>query len=144
MSADARATTHALDEITFMFAGAIIEHGRDDNFLQVAQEADDFGYKGGVDGEGVFFKMGVRYTKVTVTLMATAAGNGVLYAIHAASLAAGGLPAPIFYEDRRGASKLTSGAALILKTPDETFAVEPGTTVWVFGVHNPARIVGGH
>lgn len=140
-----RDTNYSGNAITFTFAGAMIESGRGpDTFLEIAQQEDDFTYQAGIDGEGVWSENRNRYTVMTLTLMQTAAGNDVLSAIHNASKLAGGLPSPVYAEDRRGNSKLVSGSAMILKTPDETFAKEAGTTVWTIGVHEPERIVGGH
>lgn len=141
----ARSTVYSGNAVTFSLSGITIESGRgEDTFLEISQQEDDFTYKAGLDGEGVWSENLNHYTLVTLTLMQTAAGNGVLSAVHNASKLAGGLPAPIFVEDRNGTSKMVSGAAMILKTPDETFAKEAGTTVWVIGVHSPERFVGGH
>lgn len=137
-----RATTHAADEHVFSLGGVTIESGRADPWYQVAQQNDDFGYQAGIDGEGVFWQDRNEYTVIQLTLMANAAGNAVLSALHIASKAAGGLPMPCGYSDPKGTGKLVSEAALILKTPDETVSKEPGTVVWFIGVHQPKRIVG--
>lgn len=138
-----RATTHSADEQSFSLAGLTIDSGRADSWLQIAQQNDDFGYEAGADGEGVFWQDKNEYTVVQLTLMKNAAGNTVLSALHTASKAAGGLPVPCGYSDTKGTGKMVSEAALILKTPDETIAKEPGTVVWMIGVHQPTRVVGG-
>jgi hypothetical protein len=140
-----RATTFSANKWTFNFATFPIESGRGpDTVLEFVQQEDDFGYVEAVDGEGCFYENGKRYALATLTLMQTSAGNAVLGAIHIASKAAGGLPAPLFIEDRIGTEKIVSEAALIMKTPDLTVAREPGTRLWVVGVHSPKWIVGGH
>jgi hypothetical protein len=137
-----RATTHSADEKVFSLAKITIESGRADPWYQVAQQNDDFGYDAGIDGEGVFWQDKNEYTIVQLTLMKNAAGNSVLSALHAASKLAGGLPVPCAYSDPKGTGKMISEAALILKTPDEVEAKEPGTVVWMIGVHQPIRVVG--
>lgn len=140
-----RTTVYSGNEVTFMYAGVPIESGRgDDEFLRVEQQEDDFSYKAGVDGEGVWSENRNRYTVVYATLLQTSSGNVALSAIHNASKLVGGLPAPIYIQDRKGTSTLVSDSAIILKTPDETYSREAGTIQWTFGVHNPQRFVGGH
>ena len=140
-----RATVYSAFRVTLNVASQAIESGRGpSDFLSIVQQEDDFGYTQGLDGEGAFSENRSDYTVLEVTLMQTAAGNDVLMAIHFASKAAGGLLVPVFVEDRKGNSKMVSGEGIILKTPDETFAKEVGTTVWRIGVHAPERQVGGH
>lgn len=140
-----RSSVYSANAVTLVFGGLTVESGRGpDEFLRIEQEEDDFSYAAGIDGEGVFSEFNNKLTRVTVTLMQTAAGNGVLSAIHIASKKLNGSPSPIYIEDRKGTSKLVSSASMIMKTPDETYAKEAGTTVWVIGVHDPERFVGGH
>lgn len=140
-----RQTVYSANAITFNIATQAIESGRGtDEFLKIEQQEDDFSHTEGLDGEGVWNELGGRYTVLTLTLLQTAAGNGVLWAIHQASLLAGGLPVPLYVADRKGTSKLVATDAMILKTPDETYAKEAGTTVWMVGCVPDARIVGGH
>lgn len=140
-----RSTVYSADAITFSMAGLPIDSGRGtDEFLRIEQEEDDFTYTAGVDGEGVFNHKMNKFTTITLTLLQTAKGNDVLSALHQASMLAGGLPSPVFMEDRKGNSKLVSDAAIIKKMPDETFGGEADTTEWVIGVHDPVRFVGGH
>ena len=140
------AKTYSADAWTFNFAGVPIETGKGkDEFLKIEQKDDDFTYTQGIDGEGVFNQVLNTYTKVTLTLLQTSAGNGVLSAIHIASkLTPGGQPAPLYIEDRLGTSKTVSAAAMILKMPDETAALEAGVITWEFGLHSPVRYVGSH
>lgn len=140
-----RTTVYSANAVTFSFATQQIESGRGpDEFLRIEQQEDDFSHAAGIDGEGVWNELLNKYTLVTVTLMQTSAGNGVMWAIHQASKLLGGSPAPLYVEDRKGTSKLVGTSALILKTPDETYAREAGTVVWVVGVSDPNRVVGGH
>ncbi len=140
-----RSTVYSANAVTLNFSGLNIESGRGpDEFLKIEQQADDFSHAAGIDGEGVWSEMLDKYCLVTITLMQTASGNGVLWAIHKASMLLGGSPSPIYVEDRKGTSKLASPTALITKMPDEAWGKEAGTTVWVIGVDNPTRVVGGH
>jgi hypothetical protein len=142
-----KSTVYDASAVTLNFATQTIDHGRGEEggtFLEIAQQNEDIGYKGSVSGFGTFFKKGNRYTIVRVTLPQTSNGNDVMMAIHIASQLLGGSPAPIGIKDQNGNSKFASDAAMIIKTPDETFAEEPGTVVWELGVHDPARFVGGH
>ena len=143
-----RQTVYSANAITFNLATQSIESGRGpDEFLKIEQQDDDFSHTQGLDGEGCWNELnggGGSYTIITVTLLQTAAGNGVLWAIHEASKLAGGLPVPLYVADRKGTSKLVSTDAMILKTPDETFAKEAGTTVWTIGCVPDVRITGGH
>jgi hypothetical protein len=140
-----RQTVYSANAITLNVATQSIESGRGtDEFLRIEQQEDDFSHTEGIDGEGVWNEMAGRYTIITVTLLQTAAGNGVLWAIHEASMLEGGLPVPIYIADRKGTSKLVATEAMILKTPDETFAKEAGTVTWTIGCVPDARIMGGH
>jgi len=141
----ARSTVYSADEVTCMVGGLNIESGRgDDEFLKIEQQEDDFSYKAGIDGEGVFSQNKNTYTLVTITLLQTSAGNAILSGLHTASKLAGGLQVPVYVEDRKGSSMLISAAGMITKMPDEAWAKEAGVTVWTIGVHQPERIVGGH
>lgn len=140
-----RSTVYSGNAVTLSLAGLLIESGRGtDEFVKIEQQGDDFSHSSGLDGEGVWNELLDKYTLVTVTLMQTAAGNGVLWAIHQASRVLGGAPVPLYIEDRKGASKLVSTDALIIKMPDETWGKEAGTTVWTIGCNPDIRVVGGH
>lgn len=141
-----RVTTWSADAWTFNFAGVAIETGKGkDEFLKIEQQSDDFSYTQGIDGEGVFNQLLGTYTKLTLSLLQTSAGNAILSAIHNASkLTLGGQPAPLFVKDRLGTSTMVSQAAVIMKMPDETAATEAGVITWEFGIHDPARFVGQH
>lgn len=128
-------------------AGQSIDGMRGDaggEFLKLEQAEDDFGYKGSGSGGGTFYEMGDKYTIATIILPQASPENQKLMGIHEASVNAGGLPAPFFAKDANGTSKCVTDAALILKTPDETVAQEPGTLEWRIGLHDPSRFVGGH
>lgn len=145
MAAGKRQTVYSANAVTLNVASRAIESGRGpDEFLKIEQAADDFSHTAGLDGEGCFNELKDDYTTITVTLLQTSAGNGELWAIHQASKLAGGLMVPLFVEDRKGSSKLVATEAMILKNPDETYAKEAGTAVWVIGCSPDVRVVGGH
>lgn len=140
-----RNTVYSANAVTFTLATLGIESGRGpDEFLKIEQQSDDFSHGAGLDGESVWNELLDKYTLITVTLMQTSAGNGVMWGIHKASLVGGGLPSPVFVKDRKGATLLVGTDALIIKTPDQTYAKEAGTTIWVVGVDPDIYVVGGH
>lgn len=140
-----RATVYSANAWTFNFGGLAIETGKGkDEFLKITQKEDTFTYQQGIDGEGVFSFSGASSVEIELTLLQTSAGNAVLSAIHTASLALGGSPAPLFIEDRNGTSKTASVAAMIKKWPDDQAASEAGMTKWEFIAHDPVRFVGSH
>lgn len=141
-----RATRYSAKDYVLDLANLPIDSGRGtDTFVEIAGEEDDFGYQGGLDGEGVFFELSAsEYTILTVYLMQTSAGNATLSALHIASKKARGIMYPISGQDTGGTSKIVSEAAMILKLPDEAWAKEPGVNAWRIGVHKPDRFVGGH
>lgn len=145
MAAGKRQTVWSSNAWTMNIATRSIESGKGtDEFLKIEQAADDFSHTAGLDGEGCWNELGDDYTTITVTLLQTSAGNGILWAIHNASKLAGGVPVPIYIEDRKGASKLVATDAMILKCPDETAGKEAGNNTWVIGCSPDKRVVGGH
>jgi hypothetical protein len=142
----ARSTPYALAAVTCSVAGLPIRGGEEGGeFITIAQPEDDVGYKSSGDGEGAFFTKKNRRVDITIKVIQTGEANGLLTAIHAASLA-GDAPAPFpfFFEDRAGTSKIVSDAAMFTKLADEVYAEEPGYNTWALIVHDPIRIVGGH
>ena len=140
-----RATRYSADDYSLSIANLEINSGRGtDTFVEIAAQEDDFGYKAGIDGEGVFYEIPGDYTLITVYLMQTSAGNALLSGLHIASKKAKGLLYPIAGSDSRGTSKIISEACMIMKMPDEAFAKEPGVITWVIGVHDPERLIGSH
>jgi hypothetical protein len=141
-----RSTVYSADAWSFHFGGIPIETGKGkDEFLAIEQQEDDFSYTGGLDGEGVFNQLLNNYTKCTLTLLQTSAGNAILSAIHIISRKTpGGQPAPLFVKDGLGTSTMLSAAAMILKMPDEKAGKEADVIVWSFGVHDSDRFVGSH
>jgi hypothetical protein len=140
-----RSTVYSGQAITFSVATISIANGLGkDVFLEIEQEGDDFSYVQGLDGEGVHNLIASGPTNLKVTLLQTAAGNGILSGLHIASRAAGGLTYPIAWEDRKGTSKGVSVAGVIKKFPAEKFGKEADEYVWEFILHDPERFVGGH
>lgn len=145
MAAGKRQTVYSANAVTLNVATQAISSGRGtDTFLKIEQKSDDFSHTAGIDGEGCWNELKDDYTEITVTLLQTSAGNGVLWAIHNASKLAGGIPVPLYIEDRKGTSLLVASSAMILKNADETYAKEAGTVEWVIGCSPDVRVVGGH
>jgi Protein of unknown function (DUF3277) len=142
-----RSTVYSSNKVTINFGGLIIDSGRGEaggDFLRIEQDGDDFDYKQSTDGEGVFWQLAPGKTTVTLILLQMAKSNAVLSALHIASKLAGGMPAPLVINDSGGTGAMISSAGLISKTPDETYAQEPGTVEWAIIVHAPDRIVNSH
>jgi hypothetical protein len=132
-------------QIKFIINSLGIDSGRaDGTFLEVAQENPDVSFTPSVDGGGTFNVLHNTYTVCKLTMLQTASGNSVLSVLHIASKKAGGIQYPVYLEDTNGTSKGAAVEAMILKTPDETFAKEAGTVVWEVGVKDIERFVGGH
>jgi hypothetical protein len=142
----ARSSVYSLNKVAFSYGGYTIDSGRadDGDVIVIEQENPDFAYKAGPDGEGVFWETPPGATRVTLRLMQSSAANAVLSALHAVAKALRGAPAPLAVSDGGGTGKLVSPAAVIEKLPDETYAVEPGATEWVFLCHQPLRLVNSH
>ena len=137
------AKVHSLRKLIFQFGGYTVDSGRadDGDVVVIEQTNDDYGYKQGPDGDGVFYELAPGATIVTLRMMQTAAANAVLSAMSSVAKAAGGLPAPLFVSNANGTGKLISASAVIAKKPDETWAQEPGAYEWRFIVHAPTRLV---
>lgn len=134
-------------QVTFNFSGIDFNDGRgEDDFVEIAKVEDTFTYKAGVDGEGTRSENKNSYTRVTLTLMQTSAGNATLSAIHQAdiSIPGGSGVAPILVRDRQGTSVFAAAEAWIEKIPDNLYSKEAGPRKWVFGVHQPTNFVGGN
>lgn len=141
MSADAK--VHSLRKVVFSYGGYTVDSGRadDGDVIVIEQENDDYGYKVGPDGDGVFYEQAPGVTTVTLRMMQTATANAVLSAMASVAKALSGSPAPLAISNANGTGKLISAAAVIAKKPDETWAQEPGPYEWKFLVHNPSRLV---
>ena len=141
MSQDAK--VHSLKKLVFNYGGYTVDSGRadDGDVVVIEQENDDYGYKQGPDGDGVFFEQAPGATFVTLRMMQTAAANAVLSAMSSVAKALGGAPAPLTISNANGTGKLISAAAVIAKKPDETWAQEPSVYEWRFIVHAPNRLV---
>lgn len=139
-------STYSADAWTFNYAGIPIESGKGpDEFLASAAEGDSVTLTTGLDGESVFNIMPNGGRKVTLTLLFTSKGNAILSAYKLASdKVEGGLPAPLFAEDRLGTTKEGSAAAMITKMPDWKAAKEAGVVVWEFLCADSDAFIGSH
>lgn len=142
----ARNTTYSADAWTFNYATVALETGKGpDEFLKSEAQGDSVSLTTGLDGESVFNILPNGGRKVTLTLLFTSAGNAILSAYKLANDAVkGGLPAPLYVEDRLGTTKEVSAAAMILKMPDWAAAKEAGVVTWEFLCADSATFIGSH
>lgn len=134
-------------DVTVNFGAINIESGRgDDEFVSIEQDEENFTYKAGVDGEGTRSETKNRKTRVTLTLMQTSAANDLLSAVHELDkkTSGGAGVVPLIVRDRSGTQVFTSAEAWIVKPPDQKYAKEAGTRVWLIDCHDPQRFDGGH
>ena len=140
-----RSTVHSVDVVTFNFATIDCTEGLGaDGFLKITQDGENWTYTPGIGGEGTFNHKQTGSMTIEATYLQNSATNAKLSAYHLASEAAGGLPAPIFYEDQKGTSKLAGTDAVIEKFPDTEEGAEQKDVTWKFIVHAPIRFVGSH
>jgi Protein of unknown function (DUF3277) len=140
-----RNTVYAPDVVTFNFAAIDCTNGLGtDTFLEITEENEVFTGKVGLDGETVFSHQPRGFTRIKASYLQTSKTNALLSAYHLASELAGGLPAPLSYEDRKGTSKMVANSAVITKLPDEKFGKEADNVTWEFLVAQGERFVGSH
>lgn len=139
-------STYSADAWTFNYATLKIESGKGtDEFLKSEQINEEVTLTTGLDGESCFNIIKDTSRKVTLTLLFTSKGNAVLSAYLTASRKIeGGLPAPLYCEDRLGTTKEVSKSAMIVKMPDWTAAKEAGVVVWEFLCADSDAFVGSH
>jgi hypothetical protein len=139
-------STYSADAWTFNYATLVIESGKGtDEFIKSEQQNEEVTLTTGLDGESVFNIMKDTSRKITLTLLFTSKGNATLSAYLTASRKVeGGLPAPLYIEDRLGTTKELSGAAMITKMPDFAAAKEAGVVVWEFLAADSDAFVGSH
>lgn len=140
---------YAANEVTITLAAIPISSGRGPDgggeFLKIEKKEDSFGFvESEVDGDGAWYRKKGSYCTVTLTLMQSSASNDALSALHLLDLATGAGEGPFFAKDGKGNSLFVATSARILKTPEQNFAVEPGTRVWTIGCHGVTQFVGGN
>lgn len=139
-------TTYSADAWTFNYALMTLESGKGpDEFLKSTQVNEEVTLTVGLDGEGVFNIIKDVSRRVSLTFLYTSKGNAQLSAYLLASRKVeGGLPAPLYCEDRLGTTKQGSLAAMIVKMPDFAAAKEAGVVVWEFLCFDADAFVGSH
>lgn len=140
---------YAANEVTVNVAGIPINSGRGPDgggeFCKLEKKEDSFGFvESEVDGDGAWYRKKGSFTTMTLTLMQSSASNDLLSALHQLDLSGGAGEGPAFVKDGKGTSVFVATSCRVLKTPDQTYAVEPGTNVWVIGCHGVTRFVGGN
>lgn len=140
---------YASNEVTITLAGIPINSGRGPDgggeFCKLEKKEDSFGFvESEVDGDGAWYRKKGTFTTMTLTLMQSSSSNAALSALHQIDLSTGAGEGPAFVKDGKGTSVFVATSARIMKTPDQTYATEPGTNVWVIGCHGVTRFVGGN
>lgn len=141
-----RSAVWAADGWVVIVATQEITSGRGDEdgeFLKFEQDGEDWGYKGSASGFGTFFTKGKKLKRMSMTLPQASPECTKLDLIRQTCLALKA-PFPVQWKDSLGVSKGATDAAVIEKAPDQTVATEPGTLVYVFLMHDPGEIIGGH
>jgi hypothetical protein len=141
-----RNTTYSGDAWTLNYAGLSLESGKGpDEFLNSEHLADEVTLVVGIDGESVFNIIKNTSRKVTVTFLYTSKANALLsayYNVHRKT--EGGLPAPLYLEDRLGTTKEISSSAMIAYMPDFKAGKEAGVVAWEFMLADADTFVGSH
>lgn len=140
-----RSTVYSLDAVTSTFAAIDLNNGAGKGgFMKITQPDDNWSYTKGIGGEGVFNHKHTGSVEVEITLLQTSKANALLSAYFILSEAGGGLPAPFFFEDRKGTSKLVATDAVLTRLPDESYGEEADDVTWKFILHDPQRFTGQH
>ncbi len=140
-----RSTVYSLDAVTATFGGIDLNNGAGKGgFMKITQDEDNWTYTPGIGGEAVFNHKPTKSVTVEVTLLQTSKANALLSAFFIASEAAGGTPAPFFFEDRKGSSKMVATDSVLTKLADENYNEEADDVTWKMILHSPQRFVGQH
>jgi hypothetical protein len=141
-----RNTTYSGDAWTLNYAGMSLESGKGkDSFLKSEHINDEVTIFTGIDGESVFNIIKDTSRKVSVTFLFTSKANALLSAyfnVHRKT--EGGLPGPLYLEDRLGTTKELSSAAMIAFMPDFEAGKEAGEVTWEFLLADADTFIGSH
>ena len=141
-----RNTTYSGDAWTLNYGGLQLESGKGkDSFLKSEHRAEEVTLFVGIDGESVFNIIKDTSRKVSVTFLFTSKANSLLSTYYNAHRKTeGGLPAPLFLEDRLGTTKEISSAAMIAFMPDFEAGKEAGEITWEFILADADTFIGSH
>lgn len=141
-----RSTTHSANAWTLNYGGLQLESGKGpDEFISSDHIAEERTLITGLDGESVFNIIVDTSRKISVTFMYTSKANALLSAYYNVDRKTeGGLPAPLYLEDRLGTTKEISSSAMIAFMPDFKVAKEAGTVTWVFLAADADTFLGSH
>lgn len=134
------------DEVTVSFAGIPIEEPIDGEFLTITWTSDGFTSTVGANGEVARSKTNDNRATIEIRLMQTSPTNAALSAVWLADKnAPGGAGIGGFLvADLNGTSLHTAGNAWIRRSPDVSYANEPGERVWTIEVDNLRDFSGGN
>lgn len=124
--------TYNAKEVTLSVCGRTIDSGfADGDFVKVTRMSDDWTDKNGTDGEVARSKNNDDRCDVSVMLMQTSSGNGLLSQIRAADRAApnGAGVGQFILRDQFGGT-IVRGQCWITKPADVTRGREVGTCEW--------------
>lgn len=131
-------TTNALkvysaDEVTVSFCGRSIDSGFEDGeFISIEMQSNDFVSKVGADGEVTRSKTNDRRAKITIKVMQTSKGNGILSGIRKLDInRPGGAGVGVLeVRDNSGGFVAHADKAWIAKAPKVGRGREAGSQEW--------------
>jgi hypothetical protein len=141
-----RNSTYSGDAWTLNYGGLQLESGKGpDEFISSEHIAEERTLTVGIDGESCFNIIIDTSRKISVTFMFTSKANALLSTyFNVCRKTEGGLPAPLYLEDRLGTTKEISSAAMIAFMPDFKAAKEVGTVTWEFLAADADTFIGSH
>lgn len=116
----------------------------DGTFIEVERNEDAFMLHVGADGHATRTRNLNKSGTVKITLVATAATNDVLAAIHQLDELIGGQYGPLQIKDLSGNLKCRATQAWIKKAPKIERAKESGSVVWEFDCAELEIFAGGN
>lgn len=142
MTATARVTTYAADEVSMSFLGQPLDGGfADGTFVSIEPASEDFTVKKGADGETARAKTNNKDALVKVTLLQTSLANNVLSAARQRDLAGvNGLGVGVFECRDRSSGVLLAHAdkAWVEKAPTISRGKEISENEWTLHLADAA------
>lgn len=127
------------DQVNISIAGIAITGGyADGEFVRIERETEAFTDVVGTDGEVTRSKTKDNRATVTILLMQTADGNGLLSSLHNTdkNTAGGAGVGPLLISDGNGDTIHEAAQCWIQNSPDVSYDREPTAREWIIRVAN--------